>query len=136
MYAVNGTAVQILRRPLLILETLDISHLSAYGIYGAQKNNETHFSAITTVYLSQYLSLRLAIPLCVCDKYHTVSTVKHNSCIFYYVKIFLHDQHVSTQLMGNHQAGILIKFELAVHKELAYANSLCIGIFSFITIPA
>jgi hypothetical protein len=36
-----------------------------------------------------FFSLRVAIPLCVCDKYYKFSTVKHNSCIvYYYIKTF------------------------------------------------
>jgi hypothetical protein len=31
--------------------------------------------------------------------------------------MFLQDQHVSTQLRGYHQAGIVMKLKMAVHKE-------------------
>jgi hypothetical protein len=64
------------------------------------------------------ISLRVATPLCVYVKYYNVSTVKHNSCILcYYVKMFLQQQHVPTQLRGHHQAGIVTKFKMAVHKQ-------------------
>lgn len=33
---------------------------------------------------SKTLSLRVVIPLCVCDKYYNVSAVKHDSCMYYY----------------------------------------------------
>jgi hypothetical protein len=61
---------------------------------------------------------------CVYDKYHYVSTVKHNSFIFYYnFKKFLQEQYVSTQLRGHHQAGIVTKLKMAIHEHLAYGNS-------------
>jgi hypothetical protein len=73
----------------------------------------------------------------VCDKYYKISTIKQNLCIFYdYVKMFLREQHVSTQLRGHHQASIVMKLEMAVHKQLAYDNCLCIAISNFITILA
>jgi hypothetical protein len=53
-------------------------------------------------------------------KYSNVSTVKHNSCIHYYVKIFLQGQHVSTQLRGHHQASTVMKLKMAIHKQLVY----------------
>jgi hypothetical protein len=34
--------------------------------------------------------------------------------------MFLQEQHVSTQLRGHHQAGIVTKLKMAVHKQLAY----------------
>jgi hypothetical protein len=65
--------------------------------------------------------------VCVCararaiDEHYKINTVKHNSCIFYYyVKTFLQEQHVSTQLRGHHQAGIVMKLKMSVHKQLAY----------------
>jgi hypothetical protein len=35
--------------------------------------------------------------------------------------MFLQEQHVSTQLRGHHQAGIVVKLKMAVHKQLAHA---------------
>jgi hypothetical protein len=59
--------------------------------------------------------------VCVYEKYYKVSTVKYNFCIFYYyVNMFLQEQHVSTQLRSDHQASIVMQFEIAVHKQLAY----------------
>jgi hypothetical protein len=69
------------------------------------------------------LNLGLAIPLCLCDKYYKISTVKHNSFIFYYyVKMFLQKQHVSTHLRGHHQASVVMELRKAVHKQLAYVR--------------
>jgi hypothetical protein len=36
------------------------------------------------------------------------------------LKVFLQEQHVSTQLRGHHQAGIVMKLKMAVHKQLVY----------------
>jgi hypothetical protein len=32
--------------------------------------------------------------------------------------VFLQEQHVSTQLRGHHQVGIVMKLKMAVHKQL------------------
>jgi hypothetical protein len=42
--------------------------------------------------------------------------------------MFLQEQHVSTQLTGHHQAGIVIKLKMAIHKQLAVVNCLCISL--------
>jgi hypothetical protein len=48
---------------------------------------------------------------------YKISTGKHNSCIFYYyVKVFSQKQRVSTQLRGHHQASIVMKIKMALHK--------------------
>jgi hypothetical protein len=41
-------------------------------------------------------SLRVAIPLCVCDKHYEISTVKHNTFIFYWLKLFIKATHFNT----------------------------------------
>jgi hypothetical protein len=38
--------------------------------------------SVITCLTKAHLSLRVAIPLCMCDKYCNISTVKHNSCIY------------------------------------------------------
>jgi hypothetical protein len=44
--------------------------------------------------------------------------------------MFLQEQHVSTQLRGHYQAGIVMKFKMAVHKQFAYGNCLRTAIFN------
>jgi hypothetical protein len=39
--------------------------------------------------------------------------------------MFSQKQHVSTLLRGHHQASIVMKLKMAVHKQLAHANCLC-----------
>jgi hypothetical protein len=59
--------------------------------------------------------------VCVYEKYYKVSIVKYNLCTcYYYVRMFLHEQHVSTQLRSHHQASIAMQLKMAVHKQLAY----------------
>jgi hypothetical protein len=48
--------------------------------------------------------------------------------------MFLQEQHVSTQLRGHHQAGIVMGMKMAVYEELVYANCLYTAIFNFINI--
>jgi hypothetical protein len=50
--------------------------------------------------------------------------------------MFLQEQHVSNQLRGYHQAGIVMKLKMAVHKQLAYAKCLGTAILNLITILA
>jgi hypothetical protein len=65
----------------------------------------------------------VAIPLCVYDKYYNVSTVKHTSCIlYYYAKMYLQEQHVSTQLRGHHQVRIVMKLKMAIQKLFKYCH--------------
>jgi hypothetical protein len=85
------------------------------------------------------------------SKYYNGSIVKHNYCVFYcYVKMFLQEQHVSTQLRGHHQAGTVMRCWVLQHSTFIcifyfyvnrtwsrrYTNCLCIAIFNFITILA
>jgi hypothetical protein len=55
------------------------------------------------------------------DRYYKICTVKYNSCVFYYcVKMSSQEQHVSTQLTGHHQGGIVMKLKMAVHKQYCH----------------
>jgi hypothetical protein len=56
-----------------ILERVERCSPSGFHVHSA-----VCFAILLTLFNA---TLRVAIPLCVCDKYYTVSTVIHNSCI-------------------------------------------------------
>jgi hypothetical protein len=67
---------------------------------------------------------------------NTIKLVPSNTtCVSFIImlKCFLQEQHISTQLRGHHQANIVIKLKITVHKQLAYLRDpvrLCLTVLT------